>query len=260
MIPRTALVLVAASAIVLAACGSDDDSSSSSGSSPTADELAGTTFESTEVTGYDLVPGSMITIGFEADTLGASAGCNSMSGAYAITDDTLEVGVMAATMMACDDALMAQDTWLNDFLTSGPSIVFDGETLTLSGGDATITLAARQPAALEGTTWVVTGTIIGESVSTTPRDTLASMTITDGVAAIETGCNMGSSSVEITETTMTFGPMALTRKACPPDETALEQSVTTVLDGEVSYEIDGDTLSIRADSTDGEIGLTLTAG
>jgi len=258
MIPRTALVLVAASAIVLAACGSDDDSSS--GSSPTADELAGATFESTDVTGYDLVPDSMITIGFEADTLGASAGCNSMSGAYAITDDTLEVGVMAATMMACDDALMAQDTWLNDFLTSGPSIVFDGETLTLSGGDATITLAARQPAVLEGTTWVVTGTIVGESVSTTPRDTLASMTITDGVAAIETGCNMGSSSVEITETTMTFGPMALTRKACPPDETALEQSVTTVLDGEVSYEIDGDTLSIRADSTDGEIGLTLTAG
>ena len=258
MIPRTALVLVAASAIVLAACGSDDDSSS--GSSPTADELAGTTFESTDVTGYDLVPDSMITIGFEADTLGASAGCNSMSGAYAITDDTLEVGVMAATMMACGDALMAQDTWLNDFLTNGPSIAFDGETLTLTSGDATITLAARQPAALEGTTWIVTGTIAGESVSTTPRDTVASMTITDGVAAIETGCNMGSASVGITETTMTFGPMALTRKACPPDETALEQSVTAVLDGEVSYEVDGDTLVIRTDSTDGEIGLTLTAG
>lgn len=258
MIPRTALVLVAASAIVLAACGSDDDSSS--GSSPSAEELAGTTFESTDVTGYDLVPDSMITIGFEADTLGASAGCNSMSGAYTITEDALEVGVMAATMMACDDALMAQDTWLNDFLTNGPSIVLDGETLTLSGGDVTITLAARQPAALEGTTWVVTGTIVGESVSTTPGDTMASMTITDGTAAIETGCNMGSSSVEVAESTMTFGPMALTRKACPPEETALEQSVTAVLDGEVSYEIDGDTLVIRTDSTDGEIGLTLTAG
>ena len=106
----------------------------------------------------------------------------------------------------------------------------------------------------------MTGTISGESVSTTPRDTLASMTITDGTAAIETGCNVGSSSVEITETTMTFGPMAVTRKACPPEETALEQSVTAVLDGEVSYEVDGDTLVIRTDSADGEVGLTLAAG
>ena len=257
MIPRTALVLVVLPVIVLAACGSDGDSSS--GSSPTANELAGTTFESTDVTGYDLVPDSMITIGFEANDLGATAGCNSMSGAYTIADDTLEINALAATEMACDDALMAQDLWLNDFLTGSPSIVFDGETLTLSGDDSTITLAARQPAALERTRWVVTGTIAGGSVSTTPRDTLASMTITDGTAAIETGCNMGSSSVAITETTMTFGPMALTRKACPPDETELEQSVTAALVGEVSYEIDGDTLLIRTTSTDVEIGLTFTA-
>jgi heat shock protein HslJ len=258
MNPRTALVLVAASTIVLAACGSDDDSSSS-GSSPTADDLAGNVYESTGVTGHDLVPDSTITIGFEADTIGATAGCNSMSGGYTITDDTLEIGVMASTMMACGDALATQDTWLNDFLTSGPSIMLDGEALTLSGGDTTITLAARQPAALEGTTWIVTGTVVGEAVSTTPGGPVASLTILDGNAAIKTGCNAGSSSVEVTDSTMTFGPVALTRKACPPEETALEQAVTAVLDGEVTYEVDGATLSIRKDGTDGETGLELAA-
>ena len=147
MILRTALALVAASAIVLAVCGSDDDSSPASSpaeASPTADDLAGKAFESSAVTGHDLVTNSTITIEFEADRLGANAGCNTLSGGYAITDDTLEVGVMASTRMACGDDLAAQDMWLNDFLTSSPSVVLDGDTLTLSGGDSTITLVARR--------------------------------------------------------------------------------------------------------------------
>jgi len=257
MIPRTALALIALSALTLAACGSDSDSGS--GSAPTADELAGQAFTSAEVTGYDLVADSEIEIGFEADSIGARAGCNSMSGGYAITDGALEVSTMASTMMACDEALMAQDTWLSEFLTSSPEIALDGETLTLTGADATITLTTIQPAPLEGTTWVGSGTVANEAVTMSLVDSQATLTITDGQAEINTGCNTGSASVEITDTTMTFGPMALTRKACEPDVTELEASVVLVLDGEVTYEINGNTLSIRKDGADGEVGLEFTA-
>ena len=257
MIPRTALALVALSALALAACGSDGDSAS--GSVPTPDDLAGKAFESTDVTGYDLVEGTTITLGFEADTVGAQGGCNTQSGGYTITDGTLDVGVMAATMMACDDALMAQDTWLNGFLTSSPEIALDGDTLTLTGSDATISLEAKAATPLEGTTWALTGTVATEAVSSLPADAEASLTITDGQAAIQTGCNSGSASVEITDTTMTFGPVALTKMACPEDLTALEASVIAVLDGEVTYEITGDTLSIRKAGADGEIGLEYMA-
>lgn len=260
MIPRTALALLAASALVLAACGSDDDGSPS-GSAPTADDLAGTAFESTDVTGYDLVADTTVTLGFETDALGANAGCNTMSGGYTITDGTLDVSTMAATMMACDDALMAQDTWLSEFLTSGPDITLDGDTLTLSGGETTITLAAQAPAEVEGTTWVVTGLVANEAISSMTAGTegTATLTITDGQASIATGCNTGSGSVEVTDTTMSFGPIALTRMACAPDLTDLETQVILVLDGEVTYEVDGDSLSIRKDGTDGEIGLEFTA-
>lgn len=254
MIPRTALALLAVSALALAACGSDGGSTS--GSAPTADELAGQAFVSTDVTGYDLFPDSEIEIGFEADTIAARAGCNSMTGGYSITDGALEVGAMAATMMACDDALMAQDTWLSEFLTAGPEISLDGETLTLTGADATITLAAVQPTALEGTTWVASGTVANEAITASVVVSQATMRITDGQAQINTGCNTGSASVEITDTTMTFGPMALTMKACEPDLSELEASVVQVLDGEVTYEINGDNLSIRKA---GEIGLEFTA-
>jgi heat shock protein HslJ len=257
MIPRTALSLLALAALALAACGSDGGSSS--GSAPTSDDLAGQAFTSTEVTGYDLVADTEIEIGFMADTVGARAGCNSMSGGYSITDGTLEIAAMASTMMACDDALMAQDTWLNEFLTAGPEISLDGETLTLTGADATVTLAAVQPTALEGTTWVATGTVANEAITSSLVVSEATMTITDGQAQINTGCNTGSASVEITDTTMTFGPMALTKKACEPDLTELEASVVQVLDGEVTYEINGDMLSIRKAGADGEIGLEFTA-
>ena len=257
MIPRTALALVALSALALAACGSDSDSGS--GSAPTADELAGQAFVSTDVTGYDLVADSEIEIGFAADSISAQAGCNSQNGGYTITDGTLEVTAMMSTMMACDDALMAQDTWLSEFLTSGPEIALDGETLTLTGSDATITLATVQPAPLEGTTWVGSGTVANEAITVSAVVPQATMTITDGQAQINTGCNTGSASVEITDTTMTFGPMALTLKACDPDLTELETSVVLVLDGEVTYEINGNTLSIRKDGADGEVGLEFTA-
>ena len=255
MIPRRALALLALSALVVAACGSDDDSNAA-----TADDLADRAFESTEVTGHELVADTIVELAFTADTIAARAGCNSMSGGYSITDGTLEVGVMAATMMACADELMAQDAWLSEFLSSGPAIDLDGDTLTLTGDDATIELSAIQPTELEGTTWSVTGIVANDAVSTIPMGAEASLTITDGQAAIQTGCNTGSTSVEVTDTTMTFGPIALTKMACPPELTELEASVLAVLDGEVSYEIAGDNLSLRNEAADGQPGLELTAG
>jgi heat shock protein HslJ len=130
----------------------------------------------------------------------------------------------------------------------------------LTGSDATISLEAKAATPLEGTTWALTGTVATDAVSSLPADAEASLTITDGQAAISTGCNSGSASVEITDTTMTLGPVALTMRACEEELTALESSVIAVLDGEVTYEITGDTLSIRKAGADGEIGLEYTAG
>jgi heat shock protein HslJ len=265
MIPRTALAVLALSALALAACGSDDDSPAADdtlpavGSVPSTDDLTDRSFESTEVTGHELVADTTIELVFMADSVAARAGCNSMNGGYEIVDGNLEVGVMASTMMGCSDELMNQDTWLSEFLSSGPAISLDGDTLTLSGDDATLTLAAVQPTELEGASWTITGTVANEAVSSLPLDADASIVITDGQAAIRTGCNSGSSSVEISDTTITFGPIALTKMACSPELNELEAHVIAVLDGEVAYEISGDALSLRNNGGDGEVGLELTA-
>ncbi len=256
MTPRTALTLLALAGLTFAACGSDDDSSSA----PTPADLDGQAFESTEVSGHDLVADSTITLAFQSDSISANAGCNTMNAGYSISDGTLDVGVMAATMMACPDELMAQDTWLSEFLTGGPEIALDGATLTLTGDDSSITLTGIEDAELVGTTWVVSGTVANEAVTVGLVDSEASLTISDdGTVQVDTGCNTGSGTVEITDSTLTFGPIAATLMACDEELTRLETSVLATLQGEVSYQIDGSTLSLRTNGPDGEVGLELTA-
>jgi heat shock protein HslJ len=256
MIPRTALAVLALAGLTLTACGSDDSSGSGS-DSVTAADLSDRGFTSTDVTGHELVDGSEITMNFLDDAVSVNAGCNTMNGGFEITDGNFTVGQLAMTMMACADPLMAQDTWLSEFLASSPAITLDGATLTLTGDDATITLAEIEPAALVGTTWTVNGTVANDAVSSVPMDSTASITISDdGTVAVDTGCNTGSGSVEVADGTLTFGPIATTKRACIDELNALEASVLAVLQGDVSYEISGDTMSLR--SADGAIGLELT--
>ena len=263
MIPRTAIALLALAGLTVAACGSDDDGGDSAESTgtPTAEDLSGRGFVSSDVTGYDLVDGSEITMNFLDDAASVNAGCNTMNGGYEITDGAFVAAQFAMTMMACDDPLMAQDTWLSEFLASSPSISLDGSTLSFSGDDVTITLDEIDPAALVGTTWTVTGTVANEAVSSVPMDSTASITIADdGTVAVNTGCNTGSGSIEVGGDTLTFGPIAITKMACPPEQTALETSVLAVVQGEVAYEIDGSNLSLRSGTGADEVGLELTAG
>ena len=164
------------------------------------------------------------------------------------------------TQMACEEALMEQDAWISALISSGPTFTLDGDTLTITGSDAqVVTFVAEADQPLEGVRWVVDGLLANQGISTVPIGAEASITITDGTAAVEAGCNTGSAPVTITDTTITFGPLALTRMACGEPQTTLETAVVAVLDGEVTYTIDGDALQLRKAADSGEIGLNLTA-
>jgi heat shock protein HslJ len=130
---RTRYAVVAVVALVaataLAACGAG------------AHDVSGRTFVATEVTGHQLADGSQVVVAFTEDSVGLQPGCNSMSAPATWDDGTLLVtGEMRSTEMACGDELMAQDEWLSDLVSSGPQIAVDGDTLTLTGQDATVVL------------------------------------------------------------------------------------------------------------------------
>lgn len=260
MRPHRLASVIAVAGLLFAACGSDDDADEdTTDAAPTTGDLDGRSFVSSEVTGHELAAGSEIQLSFDADTMSASAGCNTLAGSFDVDDGDLAAGPFAMTQMACDQPLMEQDTWLSEFLASTPGVSLVGSTLTLTGDDATVVFEERQPAEIAGTTWVVTGIVEGDAVSTVPADSEATLVFADGVVEIDTGCNVGGGDAAVTETSIEFGPLAMTLRACP-ELGDFETSLLAVLDGEVAYEITGDTLSLRTSTDDGaEIGLDLTA-
>ncbi|MGN6695057.1 MAG: META domain-containing protein [Aquihabitans sp.] len=276
--------MAVAAALLLAACGSSDakgdttttkaqaTTTTTEKATTTTDPKATTTttsgnvdaldgaFVSSAVAGYELAPDSELTFTFDGDTLSVNAGCNTLSSTYEIADSTLKwTGVPAATMMACDPALEAQDAWITGLLTKGMDAegIDGGTTLTLTSGDVEITLDAVADSPLTGTTWTLQSTTANDAASSLPADaTPPTLTIDeDGTASIFAGCNTGSTKVAITDTQLTFGPIALTRMACPGGASQLEAQVVAVLDGKVAYTIDGEQLTI----VNGGNGLVYTA-
>ncbi len=234
--------------ILLAGCSSAGGAASPS---PTAASLEGRTFLSTGVQGQTLVPGSTVRLSFKDGQLGINAGCNHMGGAYSIADGKLTTGQMMMTDMACQEPLMKQDTWVSSFL-AGAAVTLAGDTLTLKNGDVTMTLTDRKVAdpdrPLVGTNWVVDGIISHDAVSSVPVGVTAGFTITGDTMQVDTGCNTGSASVQVTATTMTIGPMTLTKKACQANEGAMEAAVVAALTGEVTYAIEADVLTTTSKS------------
>ncbi|MEJ6655221.1 MAG: META domain-containing protein [Pseudomonas sp.] len=60
----------------------------------------------TALTGGDKAP---IALSFHPDRIGISNACNGMGGDYQVEDDTLKVGNLMQTMMACEPVLMARE-------------------------------------------------------------------------------------------------------------------------------------------------------
>lgn len=255
---RAVMSLCLATLMPLTACGDDSaGSDASSDDSPTPvtnADLAGRTFVSTSVTGFELIDGTEIRISFEEDHLSASAGCNTVGGAYTVENDLISVSEPSATLMACDPQLMAQDDQLIGFLTDDPTIMVSGGVLTLIGAEVTVEMQEEsgggKGAPLVGTIWTLDSIVDGETASSVPSGVEPpTLEISDaGEASVFTGCNRGGASVEVSDASLTFGPLRLTKMACGDDATAVEATVTSIIDGKVDYSINGDVLTLSKDA------------
>ena len=101
-----------------------------------------------------------------------------------------------------------------------------------------------------GTTWTLDSIVDGDSASSVPSGVEPpTLEISDaGEASVFTGCNRGGASVEISDASLTFGPLRLTRMACGGDATAVEATVSSIIDGKVDYSINGDVLTVSKDA------------
>ncbi|MFD1813267.1 META domain-containing protein [Rhodococcus gannanensis] len=254
------LAALAIAALALAACS---DSGSAASDSPQSD-LLGRTFVSTTVDGAQIPGGGPLTVEFtEPDRIAGTAGCNRATGTADFSGGTIVTGPLATTMMACMGENADSDQWLASFFAAKPAWELDGDTLTLRTDASTVTLLDRRIAQpdrpLTGTTWVVDTTITPAAVTSSLAIEKAAPTLQiadDGTVTGSTGCNSFTGRAEVSGETITFGPLATTRRACVPELAEVEQAVLTTLTGTATATVESDRLQLM--NTNGT-GLGLRA-
>jgi heat shock protein HslJ len=209
----------------------------------------GGTFISTAIVGRELVADTRVTLSFSDGRLVAQAGCNTMSGPYAVAEGRLQVGQMGTTEIACPSAQSEQDAWLAVFL-NGAAVTLDGGTLTLAADGVTLTLSQLEhPGAvlpLENTNWVLDSILVGgDAVTSVPAGVTAGLTIANGQISVQAGCNTGGGTVKIGAGTLTLGPLAVTMMACMGDAMTVERAVLGTLSGTVTYTLDANILTVQ---------------
>lgn len=211
-----------------------------------APRLAGTAWLVDAMGGTGVVAGSEPTIAFSEDgRISGSTGCNSFFGSYQQAGDRLTFSGLGMTKMACmADGVMGQEMTFASILSGEASLTIDGlGNLSLSGADG-VGFVARpvkedapegDPAVLQGATWIVEDINRGGVIDNS-RLTLTFGT--DGRVSGSGGCNSFSGTYSADGSSLTLGPLAMTRRACLGEAlNAQETRYTSALTGPLTWEI-----------------------
>lgn len=94
--------------------------------------LAGTTWRPAPLSGHAGTPDRPVFIKFgPAGRVNGYAGCNSFTGSYRQTGDTMVLGPLATTRMACAPDVMEREQWLLETLRQTRRIAVTAGELTL---------------------------------------------------------------------------------------------------------------------------------
>jgi heat shock protein HslJ len=87
------------------------------------------------------VPESGAQLTFNDDgTLAGNSGCNGFGGNYSVEGDRITFSEIVSTLIACEDARMAQEAAVLSVLSGTATYQIEGDTLTLTGNDEMLVL------------------------------------------------------------------------------------------------------------------------
>jgi heat shock protein HslJ len=105
-LPMSAATTLLALAIV--ACSGGAPASGAASPSPAGDRLAGTSWALESIADQPVPDGVSATLAFDAGQVSGSSGCNTFSGPYTVSGpDSIDIGPLASTRMACPEPAMA---------------------------------------------------------------------------------------------------------------------------------------------------------
>lgn len=207
--------------------------------------LAGTSWKVDAMGGTAVVAGHEPEISFSADgKIGGTTGCNRFFGTYAQTGESVTFSEVGMTKMACmADGVMAQEIKFVSILDGAASATLDAEGNLVLMNTSGVGFTARpkaeiepgDPARLQGAKWIVEDLNRGGVIDNS-RLTLEFGA--DGKVSGSTNCNTFSGSYTVDGSTLTLGPLAMTRRACmAPALSNQESRYTAALNGPLSWEL-----------------------
>lgn len=253
LLPILACLFLAA-CLAVAGCVGDQQAPSPDGKAVLA--LPGTEWELTAIaiTSVNLVEGTTITLVFDEESLGGTAGCNLYFGGYTLDGNRIAIDGIGSTLMYCSDpGVMEQEQLYLSLLGDVVSVRIDGDTLTLFDADgvpslffAKIPEKAPIATALPGTAWEL-GTIGSKdgTVSSVLSGTTISLVFDEETLSGSAGCNRYFGSFEATGGRISIGAIGSTKMFCGEAGVMEQEQQYLATIGEVSsYEIGHDSLTL----------------
>jgi heat shock protein HslJ len=182
---------------------------------------------------------------FSAGEVSGSTGCNQYSGPYELDGDSLDVGTLTQTLIACVPPRDAIETAYVRALGQVASWSVEGNELMLSDGDSEEVL--RYAAGSIVADWNVTGILSGDAFSSPIAGTEVTATFAeDGKLTGSAGCNNYTTSYTTERATIEIEPAAATKKFCPEPQGVMDQEAAflSALADAASYRVDGATADL----------------
>ncbi len=222
--------------------------------------LTGTTWQLTSFNNglggvTSVIEGTEITAVFGEDgTLSGNAGCNNYNTGFTTDGSNITINAaIASTMMACEDAIMMQETAYLAALPNAATFTIQGDTLELRHATgsliASYTAVSSEAASLVGPTWQLTtlNNGAGAVASVMAGTEITAMFGEDGSLSGSAGCNNYVTSFTLDGQNIAInGAIAVTSMACA-DQGVMDQEAAylAVLPNAATYTVEGDTLELR---------------
>jgi heat shock protein HslJ len=221
---------------------------------PTAAEnaafLAGTNWNLASLAGAAPVEGTSPTLNFaSAVESSGSTGCNRFNAAYETDGFHISFGPAAGTLVACPEAISAQEQAFFQMLENAAFVTVGSGTMQLFDQDST--LLADFTAVTDNqlqTQWEVTAFNNGRQavVGVIDGTSLTANFGADGTVSGSGGCNNYTGSYTTDGSAIAIGPLASTLRACADmgvDEQELQ--FLAAMESAAVFNISGDTLELR---------------
>jgi heat shock protein HslJ len=198
-----------------------------------------------------------ITIRFDSGRVAGFSGCNAFNGPFTLDQNRVTFGDLAGTMMACGDpGIAALEETFRRLLVGRVSYTTDVARLTITTSTGAILTFEREArATFESVTWEVTEYTNGQQTVVSPLPKIElTIAFEYGIARGSSGCNTFRAAYTADESSLKFGPLTTTRRACAAAVMAQEAEVLGALASTVRWTIQGNSLKLLR--ADGEVVLS----